>query len=97
MPSLRAAMCKWGTDMSVRLAYPLSVSGRTEVDVDACIAPLVQMLNDYGIHTTGCCCGHGRSEGSVLIDQEGQRVILTLPGHPYPSTFAVDGKKERAK
>lgn len=37
--------------------------------VDACIAPLVQMLNDYGIETLGCCCGHGKEDGerSIMI------------------------------
>lgn len=72
-------MCRWGTDASIRLNRPRPVSGRTEILVDACIAPLIQALNDAGVHTVGCCCGHGKAPGEVLIEQGGLRVILTLP------------------
>lgn len=72
-------MCQWGTDAVVRLAYRMPVSGRTEIAVDACLAPLVQMLNDYGVHTTGCCCGHGVAEGSVFYEQDQQQYTLTIP------------------
>jgi hypothetical protein len=72
-------MCKWGTDAIVRLAHPMPVSGRMEVAVDACMAPLVQILNDYGIHTMGCCCGHGHEDGDVLYEQDGQQQALKIP------------------
>lgn len=72
-------MCKWGTDAMVRLAHPMPVSGRTEIAVDACLAPLVQMLNNYGVRTIGCCCGHGQAEGNVLYEQDGQQHTLTIP------------------
>lgn len=71
-------MCDWGTNVIIRLAYPMHISGRTEVAVDACLAPLIQALNDHGVHTTGCCCGHGRSEGSVLFEQDGEQRTLRL-------------------
>lgn len=74
-----ARMCKWGTDALVKLAHPMPVSGRTEIVVDACIAPLVQMLNDYGVHTTGCCCGHENGPGSILYEQDGNTHELRLP------------------
>jgi hypothetical protein len=35
------------------------------VKVDACIADEIQDLNDQGIITLGCCCGHGRA-GEVI-------------------------------
>jgi len=73
-------MCDWGTDVVVRLAHAMPVSGRTEIAVDACLAPLVQLLNDHGVHTVGCCCGHGRGEGLVLFEQDGEQLELKLPG-----------------
>jgi hypothetical protein len=73
-------MCDWGTNAVVRLAYPIPVSGRTEIAVDACLAPLVQLLNNHGVHTTGCCCGHWRGDGSVLFEQDGEQLDLKLPG-----------------
>jgi hypothetical protein len=71
-------MCRWGTDATVRLAHPMPISGRTEIAVDACLAPLVQLLNDYGVHTTGCCCGHGRADGQVTYEGSG-----SLTHYPY--------------
>lgn len=67
-------MCQWGTDTMVRLCVPMPVSGRTEIGVDACIAPLVQALNDAGIETIACCCGHGKTYGR--IDLADGRVLM---------------------
>ena len=35
--------------------------------VDKCIAPIVQALNDAGIYTAGCCCGHGETDGNIIL------------------------------
>jgi len=59
-------MCKWGTDKDVLLMKQKLFSGRIETKVDACIAPLVQMLNNYGIETIACCCGHGKTTRSHI-------------------------------
>ncbi len=37
------------------------------VDVDRCIAPLVRALNEAGIATEGCCCGHGEVTGHITL------------------------------
>ena len=73
-----AMMCDWGSEAIVDLCAPMDVSGRTQIAVDQCLAPLVQALNDYGVHTVGCCCGHGKSEGSVLYEQSGTVYELVL-------------------
>jgi len=86
-------MCKWGTNRMVRLCQPKEVSGRTEVPVDACIAPLVQMLNDFGVHTTGCCCGHGWTKadmGSINYEQDGEQFCL----HIWPRCEQIGGEPE---
>ena len=61
-------MCKWGTSQTVRLCSPLEVSGRTEISVDACIADVVQLLNDNGIKTLGSCCGHGKGLAKIELE-----------------------------
>lgn len=74
-------MCKWGTYTKVELceidlkglteeqnkmrAKKLGLSERGEF-VDSCIAPLVQILNDYKIRTRSSCCGHGKLDYSVI-------------------------------
>ena len=60
-------MCKWGTDKIVKLYKPMHNSKRTEIAVDACLADLVQALNDAGIETIGCCCGHGKGAGDIQL------------------------------
>ena len=35
--------------------------------VDKCLAPFVRMLNDSGLLTKACCCGHGRAPGGILL------------------------------
>jgi hypothetical protein len=37
------------------------------VRVDMCIAPLIEQLNDHGIKTLSCCCGHDRYEPTVIV------------------------------
>jgi hypothetical protein len=44
-------------------------------EVDRCIAPIVKALNDSGIYTSGCCCGHGESNGSILL-HDGRELII---------------------
>jgi len=59
---------KCGTDaVMVKLCKPREHSGRTIVPVDACIAPIVQALNDAGIETLGSCCGHGIMSGDIRL------------------------------
>lgn len=74
-------MCKWGTYAKVEL-FEIDLSGLTKEQnkirakklglsekgelIDSCIAPLVQMLNDYKIKTVSSCCGHGKLDHSVI-------------------------------
>lgn len=68
-------MCKYGTLGKVELCE-IDLRGLTEEQhegrakklemkvneevVDLCIAPLIQVLNAYGIQTIASCCGHGK-------------------------------------
>lgn len=68
-------MCKWGTNKEVKLYEPQAtffpkgipkLSEKRQVQVDACIASLIQMLNDYGVKTLASCCGHGKTSFSYI-------------------------------
>ena len=39
----------------------------TIVDVDSCIANFIQWLNDNGVRTMSCCCGHGKTSGGIRM------------------------------
>ena len=68
-------MCKWGTNTTVELCKPKPISGRTEVAVDSCIAALVQALNDAGIATEACCCGHNKGLGVIMLG-DGRELMI---------------------
>lgn len=69
--SKRPRMTPW-------LNRPRPVSGRVVVPVDSCIAPLVQLLQDHGVRTVGCCCGHGKAPGFVSFE-DGDGIIREIP------------------
>lgn len=76
-------MCKKGTELLLRVPIPadLSHTGEFRWDVkpvDACIAPLVDALNQAGIYTAGCCCGHEKAEGNIIL-HDGRILIIRVP------------------
>lgn len=92
-------MCKWGTLSTVELCE-IELKGLTEEQhrkrakilglkedeelVDSCIAPLIQVLNAYGIRTVSSCCGHGKTAmSSIRIDS--RNILIT----PLGKNFSV--------
>lgn len=74
-------MCKHGTTLPIKVKIPadLSCSGKEKVkyaQIDSCIAPLVDALQKGGVDMRGSCCGHGKGEGDIHL-QDG-RVLLIL-------------------
>ena len=54
-------MCEQGTPAILRL------KDGDEVEVDACLQPLLQELNDAGIPTLESCCGHGKEPCAIYF------------------------------
>jgi hypothetical protein len=77
-------MCQWGDDIILLVPIPayLSHTGQFHWDykpVDRCIAPIVQALNDAGIYTAGCCCGHGKEDGDIIL-HDGRILVVKQSG-----------------
>jgi len=75
-------MCKQGTEivLNVPIPHDLAWNGTphwSNKTIDNCIAPLVQALNNAGIYTASCCCGHSEELGHIWL-QDG-RVLIILP------------------
>jgi hypothetical protein len=71
-------MCNWGTDKIIyviRRNNNLTSDGWHPVAVDFCIADEVQQMNNRGIITTGCCCGHGKRPPEVLVSLESKELL----------------------
>lgn len=75
-------MCEWGDCVAVRVrvAADLSCTGRSKwkrMQIDRCIAPLVQALQQGGVNMLGSCCGHGKREGYIHLDDGRCLLILS--------------------
>ncbi len=73
-------MCKHGTtrNVSVKIPADLSYTGYarfTMRDIDECIAPIVQALQQAGIDMRGSCCGHGKADGYITL-QDGRELMI---------------------
>lgn len=72
-------MCQWGRSKKVKLCKPNEISKRTIIDVDYCIADIVQKLNDKKIRTLGSCCGHFKNSGEIIIeDNNGDKIFISI-------------------
>ena len=52
--------CKLGERSTITI-------GGKAVEIDNCLTNLVQVLNDGGIETFASCCGHGKTNGYILL------------------------------
>ena len=78
-------MCEQGTTEIINLHHP-TPRGFTTAGVDACIAPLIQALNDGGFQTIASCCGHRIRPGIITL--EDGRELFILPN--YESARELD-------
>ena len=73
-------MCKWGTHTKVKVKIPadLSSTGKIkwkEMNIDSCIAPIVEALQKAGIDMRGSCCGHRNMNGFIDL-QNGRSLVI---------------------
>ena len=47
------------------------------VSVDGCLVEEINRLNNNGIKTIGCCCGHGKAQGYIQVSPEFVQAMLT--------------------
>lgn len=86
-------MCLYGVYKQVKIKYPNKQD--KIVPVDACIANEIQKLNDLGVETTSCCCGHGLAGRVVEWDNAfGKWKGYHNPPHVLIKSNSVDLAKE---
>lgn len=78
-------MCQHGETVRLRLKTLAAVSHTgadywRDWDVDRCIAPIVGALQHAGIDMLGSCCGHGRTDGVILLADGRELVIRKAAG-----------------
>ena len=80
-------MCERGNTVPVLLGKDADGNFRW-VDIDACIATLVQVLNLHGFPTRASCCGHGERPGSIALE-DGRELIIA---RNYGEARSLDGR-----
>ena len=69
----------------VRIPADLTNTGRShwkKMKIDKCIAPIVKALQEAGINMRGCCCGHGKMDGDIHL-QDDRILIIKKDGSGY--------------
>lgn len=41
-----------------------------ERGIDSCLWELIKLMNENGIKTIGCCCGHFKEPSSIVLEDE---------------------------
>ena len=73
-----------------------------EVEIDECLVPLIKILQEHGIKTRACCCGHNekhfgrRVNNHLILSLEGAKVGIrnkngVAVGWKDPSDFNMWG------
>lgn len=73
-------MCELGNDvmLKVKMSAKRSYTGKERWDIrgiDKCIAPIIKALTEAGIYTDGCCCGHRKKTGYIIL-HDGRILII---------------------
>ena len=65
------------------IKYNFQEEYKKEIWIDACLADEIQSLWDVGIHTTGCCCGHGIDDGFIQVIDDDMEKMMELGYEHY--------------
>ncbi len=57
---------------------PMPIKGRVRY-IDHCIADIVAALNAANIITMASCCGHGKQDGIINLE-DGREIIIKMEG-----------------
>ena len=54
---------------------PMAIKGKCQ-GIDLCISDIVAALNAANIITIASCCGHGKQNGSIVLE-DGREILIT--------------------
>jgi len=61
--------------------------------IDACIADIVEALQCHGIDMRSSCCGHGKSNGYITL-QDGRTLVIRKTTELYEEKKREENQKE---
>ncbi len=78
-------MCTVTKPIKVKILSDLSCTGKEKwknAQIDECIAPLIEALQIAGIDMRGSCCGHGKMDGDIHL-QDGRVLVIKNNADEY--------------
>lgn len=69
-------MCKWDSQTKVKLPAFIGCHAY----IDNCILDDMIVLWSQGIHTLGCCCGHGKRPSVIVKRKDIKKIGNLLKG-----------------
>ncbi len=60
----------------------------SDEEIDRCLVDIIDALNEGGIFTAMCCCGHGEHKGSIQLHDG--RLLYMDKGSHYPGIMGKD-------
>ena len=64
---------------------PFWKSAHEMIGIDKCLVDEIRYLWSLGIITAGCCCGHGRIEPTICVEEEYIDKMKELGYKVYPN------------
>jgi hypothetical protein len=61
-------------------------------EVDGCLVGEINRLNNNGIKTIGCCCGHGKKQGYIQVSPEFIETMKELGYEQLPLDESGNGE-----
>jgi len=68
---------------------PIPISGKVQF-VDICIAHIVSALNAANITTVASCCGHGKINASIILEDDKELVLRKFDESNYNSNRVME-------
>ena len=62
------------------------------VSIDKCLLPEILKLWEMGIKTTGCCCGHGKQDAFIGVDEDDIQKMKDLGYEVYYNKYNPNGE-----
>jgi len=89
MNNIKCNLCAGSPSITL---YPVLHSNKEDVFfTDVCIGKEIQMLNNNGVETVGCCCGHGDDVPTCLVSIDSKDILSSLGYEMYSFSPKHDG------
>ena len=78
-------MCEHGDEIVLDLPDNIDIGKKNRsISCDRCIATIITKLWKAGVQTLGCCCGHGKENPSIVMENGSDYVANSILSRKDP-------------